>query len=215
MTFAQRVCRQLRSHADDISILLICGTESLPLARKESVWWSSNASQEYNKGLEITVTEIEDSDHEEDADEEVPAEQVGLFQRPISRAEHRREGESEVNATETESSDLDSDTFHESPEQTETMISVDGDASQAQDSSEVDAGIANAETERTGTESEDEQTPAQHVNPVERPSSRAQQIIERQPELTPDEIDGYDTEEEELQRQSLSRTRRSNHASRY
>lgn len=198
-----------------IPVLLTCGTETSPFARKEFVWWSSNASQEYNEGLEVTITETEDSDPEEDADEGVPAEQVESFQHPMSRAKHRMEGESEVNVTETESSDSDNDTFHESPEQAESMVAVEDGTNEAQNPSGIDAAIANTETEGTGTEIEAEQIPAQHVDLVERPSSKVQRIIGRQPELTPEEIDGYDTEEEQLRRRSLSKMRRSNHASRY
>ena len=216
---------------------------------KKPVWWTSQSTRDIDKVPGVTVAEMADSETE--VIEGVPEDEddgVGLFQRPISRLEHRAEDRpevyvTEVDVTEVEGSDLNTDKFHDAPEpdlfhdapepdlfhdapeQSEAMPPVSSNANGAEGSSTVGAGITDTETERVEVESngpeaaglvtEDPHPSVQQVDPVKRPPSRAQQIIERQPALMSEEIDGYDTEEEELRRRSLSRTRRSNHASRY
>ena len=212
--------------------------------------------------LEVTVAEVIEGVSEDDEDEaglfqraisrlehrvedgfEVGSteDEAGLFQRPISRPEHRVDDRPEVNVTEidfTEVEDSDSDTdtfhdapepdlFHDAPEQLEAMSPVDSNTNEAQGSSEVGAGITDTDTDTerielegdgskaNGSATRYDHSSAQQADTVERPPSRAQQIIERQPALTSEEIHGYDIEEDELRRRALSGTRRSNHASRY
>lgn len=159
--------------------------------------------------VEGRVEDCSEADDEED--------EFGLFQRPISRLENRREDPPEVDVTELGSSDSDFDTFHDAPEPdifhdasgtSESVPPASGNIDQVQGSSRENAGIAGTDTERSeldgdgseavGLAGEDDRSSAQQADPVERPLSRAQKIIESQPALTPDEIDGYDTEEEEL-----------------
>lgn len=225
------------------------------MVSKKPVWWTLDLTKDINKFPEVVMAEIADPDIETEVIEgisEDEEDEVGLFQRPISRLEKHIEDQTEIKLTEDEvgplqrplsrmedgveyrsevdftgvrGSETDTDTFHGAPEQPEPIPQVHGNTSEAQTSSGLDVEIAGTETERIeldgggheviGTATEDDHPVAQQVDPVEQPSSRAQQIIERQPALTYEEIDGYDTEEEELRRRSLSRTRRSTHASRY
>jgi hypothetical protein len=224
------------------------------LVSRKPVWWALDLKKDINKFPEVVVAENPDPDIETEVIEgisEDEEDEVGLFQRPVSRLEKHVEDQTEIKLTEDEvgplqrplsrmedgveyrseadftgvrGSETDTNTFHDAPEQPEPMPQVHGNTSEAQTSG-LDVEIASTETERIeldgggheviGTATEDDHPVAQQVDPVEQPSSRAQQIIERQPALTYEEIDGYDTEEEELRRRSLSRTRRSTHASQY
>lgn len=83
------------------------------------MWLPYDASQGYSTGTAFTVTEIENFDSEGDATGTLPVERFELFQRPVSRVEHRIEDESEVNVTEIQSLASDEEMFHDAPEQAE------------------------------------------------------------------------------------------------
>jgi hypothetical protein len=212
MILAPLVCSDL-TRISEGPILLTLEVDSSPVVCEEPVWWSLNAAQESSKKrrattsqLSSTVSGTADPDNDADVTEEVPEDEVGLFQRPIRRLEDRVGDQSKIDATETGSSDSDNDIFYEAREEAEPEVSEKILTNEARYHSELDAEVANTEAQsivaedepvNTRTAVEGDQPRAPPVDLVERPPSIAHEIIERQPELTPENIVRYDTEDEE------------------
>ncbi|KAJ4377084.1 hypothetical protein N0V86_006525 [Didymella sp. IMI 355093] len=132
-----------------------------PVVCEEPVWWSSNAAQENSKKrcatasqLSPTVSGIEDPDIEAGLTEEVPEDEVGLFQRPIRRLEDRIGNQSKIDATEARGSDSENDTSYEAPGQAESEVLGKILTNEARYHSELDDEAANTEARSIVAEDE-------------------------------------------------------------
>lgn len=141
--------------------LLTREAASLPIACQKPVWWASNSAHDSGKVFEVTVAETAETSIEPDVIEGVPEDvedQLGLFQRPIRCVEDSITDRFEVDITEDESSGsstdeffnaVEPDIFHDAPEQSEPMPTVDGSTSEAQAYGGLDAEIVGTVTEHT------------------------------------------------------------------